>query len=92
MQAHICSLHNVYALCAPLDHPDTAIVFQKINPSQKCPVPYSFPFVIDSLSFFFIVLVLPKISKVFPLSDAAAAHRLIDTGHAKGKIMIQMKS
>jgi len=35
--------------------------------------------------------VIPVISKIFPLKDAAEAHRLGEKGHVRGKIVLQVK-
>jgi len=31
----------------------------------------------------------PVIDRVFPLAEAAAAHRYVETGHARGKVVLQ---
>jgi NADPH:quinone reductase-like Zn-dependent oxidoreductase len=36
-------------------------------------------------------VVIPVISEIFPLKDAAAAHRLGEKGHIRGKIVLQVK-
>jgi NADPH:quinone reductase-like Zn-dependent oxidoreductase len=32
----------------------------------------------------------PTIAKVFPLSEAAAAHELLETGHVRGKVVLSV--
>jgi NADPH:quinone reductase-like Zn-dependent oxidoreductase len=32
----------------------------------------------------------PTIAKVFPLSEAAAAHELLETGHVRGKMVLSV--